>query len=331
MMEIVPIGGIARRLPQAGRIRLGERKGVMPRSINTFRFTAPVRRLLEPVAEVHGGSIRPWSEGKAGDRFELRSEANEIDVHLPPHPLTEAYELYDPKRGFVRRCDSRECAAQRPGPEGMEQAMVPCLCRSEGLLKCKYKMRLSVLLPQVETLGVWRLDTSSENARAEIPAVVETIVGLQGEGFYRAKLRIENRTSPGKNYNVPVLDPGVSLDTLLSGATRVMALPGSPPAALPTSGELTEGEGRGTARAPIPSAVPPSPPPDDDVVDGEIVEEVEPTIARAWLANLGSTHEKNAALRRAVELASEMGEPLPTTAAAISGPVLNRLAAEMIP
>lgn len=324
MSTIVPIGGGRRQLPQAGRIRLGKKGGKQGRqAIDRFRFTSPERRLLEPVAELYGGQVTTFSDAKSGDRYELMSEATEINVILPVDPLTESYELWSGERGLERRCDGVDCTVLVRTGDGYEPQQEDCLCARAGALKCKYKLRLSMLIPEVESLGVWRLDTSSEHARQEIPTVVETIENLQGRGFYTAVLRLEQRTAPGKRFNVPVLDPGVSVAALSAGAARLAGLPGSAQARPP---ELVRGEGVAGGED---ASSPPAPSPDDDILDGEVIEEVDPTIGRAWLDNL-PTKEKNAALRRAHELATEMGEPIPTSAAAIPESIVNRLAAERL-
>lgn len=324
-----PIRLSERRLPQAGRLRMGvkdKRARGGRRAINTWRFTSQDDALLAPVADKYGGTVAEWNDDKSGDRYELISEATVLDVVLPPDPLTEWYELWSGKHGLERRCNGETCDLLTQGPEGGEVARVPCVCFARGKLACTYKLRLSVLLPAVSTLSTWRLDTSSENARMEIPGVVDLVEMAQGRGLYTAKLRLEQRTAPGKRFNVPVLDVGVSAEALMAGDAR---LSGS----LPSGVEEPRREAVGGAggEASPPPALPPSP--DDEIVDAEVLDEVsgiqsiDPTIGRAWLDSL-TTHQRNKALVRARELALEMGEPVPTTLAAASPTIVDRLADE---
>lgn len=318
----VPIGQAERRLPQAGRIRIGikdenKRGKDKRRAIDTFRFTSQDESLLAPLAEIHGGKVTPWRDPKSGDRFELISQTRRLDVVLAPDPLTEWYELWSGQRGLERRCDGLTCEMLTTGAEGPEVRQEDCLCAAKGALACRYKLRLSVILPAVESLGVWRLDTGSENARKEVPAMVELIRSLQERGLTRAVLRLEQRTAPGKRYNVPVLDPAVSIDALGAGASRVGQLPQTtrPPAGVP---ELAAGE-------PLP---PPSLTVDDEVVEGEIVpEHVDPTIGRAFLDNLTGP-QRNKALTRAREISEEAGLPAPASLPAIDDRVVDQLVDE---
>lgn len=325
-----PIRLSERRLPQAGRIRLGKqvpgRNGKMRRvKIDTFRLTSQDDALLAPVADKYGGTVKPWQDAKSGDRYELITEARVMDVVLPPEPLTEWFEMWSGKHGLERRCDGEWCDQLTQGQEGGEVARVPCVCYGRGLLECEYKLRLSVMLPIVNTLSVWRLDTSSEHARKEIPGVVDLIVLAQGRGLYNAKLRLEQRTAPGKRFNVPVLDVGVSPEALMAGDARLGSLP--PAGSAPR--ELAAG---GSEGASPPSGLPSTGGP-DDIVDAIVVDDitgpqhVDPTIGRAFLDNL-STHQRNKALRRARDLALEMGEPIPTNHASISTAVVDVLVTE---
>lgn len=337
--KVVPIGMGPRRLPQAGRIRIGEKGGAQGRrSINVFRFTTQDPDLLAPLAELYGGEVRPWRDPKSSDTHELRSRASKINVVLPPEPLTESYELWSGKVGLERRCNGYTVAIQRGHGDDATVVEEDCLCDRTGVFECKYKLRISVILPEVESLGVWRLDTSSDNARKEVPAMIETIEALQERGLTRAILRLEQRSAPGKRFNVPVLDPGVSLDALGAGASRVRQLGSS--AAQPH--ELSSGGGVAGDVSPKGSPAPPPVAdaserddypmggPDDEIVDAELIEDVDPTIAAAWLDNLPGK-DRSRVLGRARLMSEEAGLPLPTSAAAIDPSILSVIAAEELP
>jgi hypothetical protein len=303
----VPIGDTSHRLPQAGRIRIGAKDDKARggrKAISTFRFTSGDAELLAPVAERYGGTVKPWNEPKSGDRFEVTTQASKIDVILPPNALTEYYELWDGKVGLARRCDGVTMATTVQGPDGPEIQERPCVCFAKGVLECDYKLRLSVMLPDVASIGTWRLDTSSEHARKEIPGVVQVIEMIdQGRGLFRAKLRLEQRTAPGKRFNVPVLDTGVGVEALLAGETRLDALPSQAGPPLPALGTGSAPEEEGAPHRPTSGALPST---DDEVIEGEIVE------VDDWVEDLDA-RGRSRALVVARRIAEAEGSPLPTS------------------
>lgn len=330
MSTIVPIGMSDRRLPQAGRIRTGEqvksRNGKwIPKALDHFLFTSSDPELLAPLAEKYGGTVKEWDNPKSGDRYQVRSDATKINVVLPPEPLSQHYELWDPQ--LQRRCNGIECTVLVGTPDDADYQTVDCICARKGALECSYKLRLSVLIDDVPSLGTWRLDSGSDNVRKEMPGIVEAVEALQGHGFYHATLRLEQRRSPRKVYTVAVLDIGASIGALAAGESRLVQLPVPPRNPLPVS-EL-EAKAAGDDGTGVPDS-PAAPSADDEIVDAELIdepEEVDPTIGRAWIDKLPQTH-RNAALRRAREIARECGEPEPTTATAIPDYIINRLAEE---
>jgi hypothetical protein len=343
---VTPIHEISRRLPQAGRIRLGKppAKGSKnPTALSKFRFSSPSRELLVKVAELYGGEVKAWTEPKTNDRFEVYSDASEIRVVLAPDPFHAAYELW---KGAVnvRRCDGLTCVVTVPGQDGPEQIERDCLCAERGMLECAPTLRLNVILPEVRGLGVWRLDTKSKNALHEMPAVVEGLQTLDGgRSMVEAVLRIEQRhdvieTRKGKqrrNFVVPVLDFAASLDEMIAGQHRVSIGSGPtfpestagvvPPSgeafgALPPGGDAIESRLERIAETYAPGA-------DTDIVDAEVVEE--PTdvmrgVVETWAAGL-DPRERNFILRQARDVAAEMGQPLPVNFAGIPETILQRI------
>ncbi len=324
-MSLTPIEGFTRRLPQAGRIRLGKQvrnaKGKMrPAKIDTFRFTSPISELLDPLAEIYGGQVKPWNEPKSGDRFELISKSRAIRVVLPPEPYSEWYEQWTGDKGLTHRCDGQWCDKLIGGPDGAEPMRIPCECAERGALACTYNLRLSLLLPEVDTMGVWRLDTKSRHARSEIPGLIEIVQMAQGRGLYKAELRLEERTAPGRRFNVPVLDLRHSVESLIAGDARLgqlSATTASPPAAP----ALTVGSAEGEASAVSPST-------DQDIVEAEVLDEhVDPMFGKAFLDALPAS-QRNRALRRARELAEVSGVPVPANFAGIPEQIVDRLVGE---
>ena len=229
----IKVRDIRNQLPQAGRIRAGKkvvtRDGkTAPAKLRNFRFTSPDRRSIEQVARLYGGEVTPWSDPLAAPgQFEVITETNEISVALPPDPLSDTmYELWAGS-GCQRRCDGEMCTLARGGgPDGGEPMDVECVCARRGELECKLTTRLSVILPEVRFLGLWRLDTKGKNAAYELPGMVAGIQALQGrEGFVRAVLRLEERsqrTPSGKrNFVVPMLGLDNTPDELIAGEAQL--------------------------------------------------------------------------------------------------------------
>ncbi len=247
--SVVPISDLARRVPEAGRIRIGAKsdRGA-PKAIGEFRFTSHDRTAVEQIADLYGGKVVGWSDPKAADgQVEVCTEATEIRVVLPPDPLggTPLYELWS-GGGCERRCDGVTCTTHTSGPDGMEPVDVPCMCAAKGELACKVTTHLSVILPEVRFAGVWRLTTKSWNAATELPGMVDMIREAQGAGMQYATLSLKHRrsTSGGqtRKFLVPVLGVDATVEQLAAGATRLAALPPSDAPALPAPVDMDDRE-----------------------------------------------------------------------------------------
>lgn len=233
-----PTAQARRRLPEAGRIRLGHQvraqSGKMrPDKLSTLRFTSETRTLIEAIADLHGGAVKPWLNGKRQE-FEVITESSEIPVILPPDPLGDGatYEMWA-GGSLQRRCDG-EVAVCPTRVSNDEVAMVekPCICNERQLAECKVTLRLNVIIPDIPFGGTWRLDTHSWNAEAELPGMVEAIQAFQSAGFSRAVLgvRQEEKMVAGRkqNYIVPYLRSDVSVQQALEGKANLLAIPGQP-------------------------------------------------------------------------------------------------------
>lgn len=270
--SVVPIANISRRIPEAGRIRIGVKTERAMKSIPEFRFTSHDREALTQIAEMYGGNVVPWSDAKAAPcQFEVITAASEIRVLLPPDPLgnTPIYEQWG-GGGCERRCDGLTCQMLQQGPDGLEPVDVPCMCAASGEMVCDVKTRLAVIIPEIRFAGVWRLDTKSWNAAQELPGMVDMIQAMQGRGLSYATLGIKARRSvvagKTKQFNVPVLGVGASIEQLAAGAARLGALPS---AAVPPVAELESGETAAPPAAVAPPAVVDDAP---AVIDAVIVE-----------------------------------------------------------
>jgi len=248
-----PILDLQSRLREAGRIRIGtskprEKGGKLPVRLDTFRLTSKDETLIRAVAELYGGEPQPW-EDQPG-QWEVITEADELRVVLIPVPggaISQWYEQWgqplmaDGKKGAtscLRRCD------------GFEQTSgEPCSCPADPeeraqLAKkgkaCAMYTRLSVLLPDVPTMGCWRLESQGYYAASELGAAVTLIDNaLANSGLMiAARLRLEQRsaTSDGQTlkFPVPALDIADRLDriaALAQGGAQPLAALERPPGA----------------------------------------------------------------------------------------------------
>lgn len=211
------------RLPEVGRIRCGEKdaKKGYPRKLDTFRFTSRERPLIEAVAKLYGGQVKPWASDE-GPQWQVVSESNSIDVIVPTADLafSQYYELWD-GGGCQRRCDGRyEMLGDRQ-----------CVCNpaergagKEGT--CRPTTRLGVFLPGIKGLGIWRLESHGKNAGSEIKGAV-MLIAAYGAGLTRATLTTAIRPGRVKNnkgewtpvrYVVPTLIAAEDLDTMVDRA-----------------------------------------------------------------------------------------------------------------
>lgn len=293
MRPIVPTRDLQRRLPEAGRLRFGVKTAKAMKAIETWRATSHDEQAIRQLADAYGGTPQPWEGAPTPGQWEVITEANELRVVLPPDPLggTPIYEQWS-GGGCQRRCDGVDCEIITQGPDGLEPQQVPCICSVNEEMACDPRLRLSVVLPDVRFAGVWRLETKSWNAVAEIPGMVDLIQSLQDRGLTRALMALEQRkqVKGGKtrHFIIPVLRVADSLDAIASGAMQVgagsVAEIGTAPADRPALGSGTSGGGDEHPTSPPEdigpgpdASPPPAPPPiDDDVAEAEIVDHDEP-------------------------------------------------------
>jgi hypothetical protein len=217
-----------RQLAEQGRLRLGytvpipDKPGKSrPVRSETWILTSHSREHIDHAAQMWGGDVEEWQPmGNGVKQWRVITQAKAIDAILPPgDPLTQAYETWS-KGGCQRRCDG--VTEQFSGS--------PCLCIAEfgdhwydERNACDSKSRLKVLLPDMNGLGAWRMETGSFYATDEIAGMVDTLRGAVGDQvLIPVSLRIEPRTRVAggqtKQFVVPVLElRGVTAGALLSG------------------------------------------------------------------------------------------------------------------
>lgn len=195
------------RIHEAGRIRIGAKtvvkyrsggSGTAPTKLEHFRLTSSDKSKLDRAAELWGGTVQEW-ESPSGKQWELFTDTEELSVILPPTQLafSQHFETWS-AGGCQRRCDG----------EWESIGETACICEPNEARKCKPHTRLSLILPDLDGIGLWRLDTQGWHAAAELAGVVGLVSGLGT--LLPAKLRLEQRRSlkngETRRFAVPTLD-----------------------------------------------------------------------------------------------------------------------------
>lgn len=261
--------GLQRRLAELGRLRYGEVAHTQggkpyPRSLNKWRLTSASKPLLEQAAEIYGGKVRAWKDAPDEGMWELYTTTAELDVLLPPvysaedgtptYPYMQAYELWTGPT-LDRRCDGETCTLRK----GAGLSTVGCLCDPDAR-ECQVVTRITVMLPRLPGLGVWRMDSKGWNVATQLPGALDLLSTAAAQRrFLPALLRLEPRSrrvrdEQGKvqtnRFVVPVLDLQVTPGQMLSTLAPELALPRM------AAGQVGEESGRALPGA---SGNPPAP------------------------------------------------------------------------
>lgn len=229
---------LQRRLREVGRIRIGEQvptqRGTRPKRLEHFRLTSRDQLVIEAAAEQWGGTPRPWEGAPDGDQWEVFTNTDTLQVIVPPGDMSfsQSYEQWT-AGGCKVRCDGR----------WDQLADKACHCDPEARA-CDIHTRLSVMLPDLPGVGVWRLDTQGYYAAVELGGIVDLVASHTERGvMLPARLRLEQRSvkriDKGKvvtrNFAVPVLDVDVHPLALAAGITSNGELAGPAVPALPVA------------------------------------------------------------------------------------------------
>jgi hypothetical protein len=211
----MPIINLQRSVHQVGRIRLGEQAPTSngktrPSKLSTFRLTSSQRQPIDAAAALYGGQATPFDNDRSDDRWQVTTDTDTIPVVIPPtHHLDQWMEAWG-GGGCDRRCDGQTMTVLKG--QAVDQA---CMCDPDNRV-CKITTRLWVVLPELEALGVWRLETHGYYAAAELAGAADLCAAVTAQGrAIPARLHLEQRTrrTAGQTFRfaVPVLSVDVSL------------------------------------------------------------------------------------------------------------------------
>lgn len=293
MALALPIEGLTPRVQEIGRIRMGEKnKSGYPTKLKTFRLTSNDRKVLEAAAALYGGSVAEWKDAPDEGMFQVVTAASELDILVPRslRSVSQAWELWQGGT-CERRCDGR--TEELSGSE--------CICgpdRGSSDDLCDIVTRLSVILPRIPGLGVWRLDTGGWNAATTIPSTLDLLLALDPRPMVPATLRAVQASSKVRDPKTGKVEthrfvraqldaPGITIGQLVGAATEPVAqLEAGDRPAVPTAEErVARQRAEVEARRAVETAAAQD---DADVVEGEAVELVDPPAAAAGPAPMPS-------------------------------------------
>lgn len=227
---------LQRRFVEIGRIRAGAKsaKGA-PTKLDKWRLTSANKPALDAAAHVYGGEVQPWADGPNLGLWQLFTESDTLRILVPPaaEPYSLWYEAWS-GGGCDKRCDGER--------DVLNDA--PCSCNPEARA-CKPTLRVSLMLPDLPGLGVWRWEGHGINAALELPATLDLLAHATSKGeFLPGFLRLEQRSTRKKGegtrrFAVPVIDLAATIGevTQAIGGPAIPAAPAleAPPerAALP--------------------------------------------------------------------------------------------------
>jgi hypothetical protein len=183
----MPIINLQLQQTEVGRIRLGVKvKGAngreRPDKLDRLRFTSPRKTLIDKIADLYGGEVRPWQPPKGTQQWEVITNTTEVPVLVPQQDPAQSqwYELWS-AGGCQRRCDGQQEMISKQA----------CVC-DPAARDCKMHTRLRVMLEDVPGLGAWRVDTGSYYAAVELPGIAQLLA--QAQGAIPGRLVLDQRT-----------------------------------------------------------------------------------------------------------------------------------------
>lgn len=210
--QVHDVVGLAPQFGRAGKIRAGEkvqlpgvdRKGnpkFRASALSKWRITTPYQDYLDQCATEYGGTVEAWHDDAASppDQWELYTDTDTIDVIVPlASPLQVYYEKW---HGSIceKRLDGRR--EVRTGEVLNDQllsdddAEVAAWCARHEVTPTA---RFHVMLPHVQTLDLWVVETRGVNA---IKTVRGEWIKMQAAGMPLAEATLELRRASGTTVN----------------------------------------------------------------------------------------------------------------------------------
>ena len=206
------LANLPKRHAEVGRIRLGDKTDKnAPRKLTKFRLTSAHHDLLARVALIYGGTPVPWDGAPTGKgtQHELYIESDVLDVMVPSgQVLSQSYELWA-GGGCQKRCNGmvRDTGEACDCPDDPDER----LAAAQKGQACKLTTRLSLWLPKVPGIGVWRLESHGYYAAVELPGAAEilgaaTDLGKPLPATLRIASRVVKRDGKTQQFVVPQLD-----------------------------------------------------------------------------------------------------------------------------
>lgn len=238
-MPIKPIV-LQRRHAELGRIRLGYKAETgdgrqRPAKLESFRFTSVSERYIRDLAELYGGDARPWDNAGIAS-WEVYTETNSIPVIAVKGGLSQWMEFWS-GGGCIHRCDG-ETNVLTGEPCDLDELVVVGRKKVNPHTEAKPTTRLSLMLPELEAIGVWRCETHGWNAAAEIPAVAELAqyVGDLVPAHLHLVERRAIKDGQTSRFVVPVLDLQIGTarlrEIVAAKLGEPLAIEGNQPAAI---------------------------------------------------------------------------------------------------
>lgn len=241
-MPINPIV-LQRRHAELGRIRLGNQVATQsgntrPNKLDKFRFTSASEQFIRDLAALYGGEARQW-DNNGKPEWEVYSTTQSLQVIVVKGGLSQWMEFWS-GGGCIHRCDGVTNQLTDEPCDVNEKVQVGRKMVNPHT-EAKPTTRLSVMLPELEAIGVWRMESHGWNAAAEIPAIAE-LAQYVGD-LVPARLHLmERRTvkdGQTSRFVVPVLDLQIGsarLKEIVAEKSGVRELSGGSAPALEANG-----------------------------------------------------------------------------------------------
>lgn len=223
-------------IPRVGKIRLGVKKTTRNRAGEDVTYPSATDYFV--VTADDGGVTNPESAESFYDVYP--DEPRVLSCVLPAATAEQcmegAWRLYGTGK-LKRKCDGTECDERTATGGWVTQ---PCICEAKGIpsevtkggnltknpLHCRLIFTFNVLLPGVQGVGVWQVETQSEISARRIAnwlRMMETLLGNLRMVPFELHLVPVSVAPDGKSKTVYVLEPRATAQTqaaIGAGTTR---------------------------------------------------------------------------------------------------------------